>query len=70
MSLDIRFTYDVNGILEVEAKVHGSEDLHKLVILESPGVMTQAQVQQRLAELAELKIHPRDQMQTRTLLAR
>ncbi|MGC8045255.1 molecular chaperone HscC, partial [Salmonella enterica] len=53
-----------------EAKVHGSEDLHKLVILESPGVMTQAQVQQRLAELAELKIHPRDQMQTRTLLAR
>ncbi|MEN2672279.1 molecular chaperone HscC [Herbaspirillum huttiense] len=70
VSLDIRFTYDVNGILEVEAKVHGSEDLHKLVILESPGVMTQAQVQQRLAELAELKIHPRDQMQTRTLLAR
>ncbi|MGP2435544.1 Hsp70 family protein, partial [Listeria monocytogenes] len=35
VSLDIRFTYDVNGILEVEAKVHGSEDLHKLVILES-----------------------------------
>nr|WP_198980263.1 molecular chaperone HscC [Herbaspirillum sp. ASV7] len=70
VSLDIRFTYDVNGILEVEAKVLGTDEVRKLVILESPGVMTQEQIQQRLAELAELKIHPRDQMQTRTLLAR
>ncbi|MBW9332671.1 molecular chaperone HscC [Herbaspirillum sp. RU 5E] len=70
VSLDIRFTYDINGILEVEVKVLGSDEVHKLVILESPGVMTQAQIEQRLAELSELKIHPRDQMQTRTLLAR
>ncbi|QJQ00526.1 molecular chaperone HscC [Herbaspirillum rubrisubalbicans] len=70
VSLDIRFTYDINGILEVEVKVLGSDEVHKLVILESPGVMTQAQIEQRLAELGELKIHPRDQMQTRTLLAR
>jgi len=70
VSLDIRFTYDVNGILEVEAKVLGTDEVRKLVILESPGVMTQEQIQQRLTELAELKIHPRDQLQTRTLLAR
>ena len=70
VALDIRFTYDVNGILEVEAKVLGSDEVRKLVILESPGVMTQEQIQQRLAELSELKIHPRNQMQTRTLLAR
>ncbi|WDZ97758.1 molecular chaperone HscC [Herbaspirillum sp. WKF16] len=70
VSLDIRFTYDVNGILEVEVKVLGTDDVRKLVILEAPGVMSQQEVQRRLAELAELKIHPRDQLQTRTLLAR
>jgi len=70
VSIDVRFTYDINGILEVEAKVKDSDAVHTLVILEAPGVMSQEQVEQRLAELADIKIHPRDQIRTRTLLAR
>jgi molecular chaperone HscC len=70
VSVDIRFTYDINGILEVEAKVKDTNAVHTLVILEAPGVMSAEQVEIRLSELANIKIHPRDQLRTRTLLAR
>ena len=69
ISAEVRFTYDVSGVLEAEITVLPSQDKHKLVITENAGVMTPAQVEQRLAELAELKIHPRDQIENRTLVA-
>jgi molecular chaperone HscC len=69
VSADVRFTYDVSGVLETEITVHQTEEKHKLVITENAGVMTPEQVQQRLAELAELKIHPRDQIENRTVMA-
>jgi molecular chaperone HscC len=69
ISADVRFTYDVSGVLEAEITVLPSQDKHKLVITENAGVMTPAQVEQRLAELAELKIHPRDRIENRTLVA-
>jgi len=69
ISADVRFTYDISGVLEAEITVHPTEEKHKLVITENAGVMTPAQVEQRLAELAELKIHPRDQIENRTVVA-
>jgi molecular chaperone HscC len=69
VSADVRFTYDVSGVLEAEITVLPSQEKHKLVITENAGVMTPAQVEQRLAELAELKIHPRDRIENRTLVA-
>lgn len=69
ISADVRFTYDVSGVLEAEITVLPTHEKHQLVITENAGVMTPAQVEQRLAELAELKIHPRDQIENRTLVA-
>jgi molecular chaperone HscC len=69
ISADVRFTYDVSGVLEAEITVLPSQEKHKLVITENAGVMTPAQVEQRLAELSELKIHPRDRIENRTLVA-
>ncbi len=69
ISADVRFTYDVSGVLEAEITVQPSQQKHKLVITENAGVMTPAQVEQRLAELADLKIHPRDRIENRTLVA-
>ena len=69
VSIDIRFTYDVSGVLEAEAHVQETGQVHKLIIAENPGVMNQTQIEQRMIELAELKIHPRDQMENRTLIA-
>lgn len=69
ISADVRFTYDISGVLEAEITVHPTEEKHKLVITENAGVMTPEQVEQRLAKLAELKIHPRDQIENRTVVA-
>lgn len=69
VSIDIRFTYDISGVLEAEATVKETGAVHQLVIAENPGVMTPEQMAQRMQELAELKIHPRDQMENRALIA-
>ena len=69
VSADVRFTYDVSGVLEAEITVLPTQEKHKLVITENAGVMTPAEIEQRLAELAELKIHPRDKLENRTLVA-
>lgn len=70
VELEVRFTYDNNGILEAEVKVLATGELHHLVIEKNPGVLTPQEVRQRLAELAELKVHPREQMANTALLAR
>lgn len=74
VAVDVRFTYDVNGLLEVEATVLKSgqavADPVRLVIENSATHMSPAEIAARLAALHELKIHPRDQLETRTLLAR
>ena len=70
VTADVRFTYDISGVLEAEITVFPSQEKHKLVITENAGVMTQEQIARRLLELAALKIHPRDQIENRTLVAR
>jgi molecular chaperone HscC len=69
ISIDIRFTYDISGVLEAEATVEATQERHKLVITDNAGVMAPEEIARRLAELAQLKIHPRDQLENRTLLA-
>jgi molecular chaperone HscC len=69
-SIDVRFTYDVNGLLEVEATVTSTGAMRRLVIEESPGVLTAQQIEERLRALAGLKIHPREQSENRALMAR
>ncbi len=69
VSVDIRFTYDISGVLEAEATVKETGATHQLVIAENPGVMTPEQIAERMQALAELKIHPRDQMENRALIA-
>jgi molecular chaperone HscC len=41
-----------------------------MVIEENPGVMTPEEIRERLTALSALKIHPRDQLENRTLLTR
>jgi len=67
-SIDIRFTYDVNGILEVEVKVLSTGALAGVVIEKNPGAMTEEEIRESLKALAHLKIHPRDKDEYRFLL--
>lgn len=68
-AVDVRFTYDVNGLLEVEATVVRSGVRRQLVIAGNAGVLTPEEIAERLDRLAQLKIHPRDRLEHRTALA-
>jgi len=66
----VRFTYDINGLLEVDTRVAGTEVRRSLVIEGNPGSLSPEEVKTRLRALQSLKVHPREQMENRTLLAR
>jgi len=68
-SVDIRFTYDINGILEAEVKVVSTGVTDKAIIEKSPGTLTPEELAEKLAAMQELKIHPRDKEEYRYLLA-
>ncbi len=65
--IKVRFTYDINGILEVEA-VSFSGQAERLVI--KSGGMSEEEAERRLAELSQLKLHPREMEVPRSLMAR
>ena len=67
-SVDIRFTYDINGILEVEVTTLSTGDIASIIIEKNPGAMTEEEIKESLAALKDLKIHPRDKDEYRFLL--
>lgn len=69
-SLDVRFTYDNSGILEVEVVVVSTGAVHQLVIEGNPGVLTAEQIAGRRGAMAALKVHPREQAENVAALAR
>lgn len=68
--VEVRFTYDINGLLQVEATVQKTQQTFSLLIEGNPGLLSDAEIKERLQALSELKIHPRDRIENRTLLAR
>lgn len=74
VSADVRFTYDVNGLLEVEVtpKKNGKKVAEPkiLVIQSSNERLSEAEIAERLKNLSDLKIHPREKMQARSLMSR
>jgi len=70
VKVDVRYTYDVNGILDVDIAVadHGIE--RNLVIRKLAGDVSDEDIARRRVELAALKVHPRDQDPNRLVLAR
>lgn len=68
--VEIRFTYDVNGILEVAATSPTTGRSRRVVIEQNPGILTEKEIAERLKALADLKIHPRDKAENRATLTR
>jgi molecular chaperone HscC len=69
-TVDVRFTYDTSGLLEVQATTLSTGRVEKLVIEGNPGVMQPDEIARRITELAKLKLHPRDEAENRALIAR
>ena len=70
VKIEVRFTYDINGLLDVDIHVPLTGNRSSLLIEQHPGTLTEEQIQLSLAKLSMLKIHPRDEQANRALMAR
>lgn len=70
VSLEIRFTYTLDGLLEVTCQHTDSPLTARLVIEKVPGQMSAQQIEESLQKLHDLKRHPRDRPENRALLLR
>ena len=65
-----RFTYDINGLLEVDVFVPKTGERRQVVIVDQRSTHDEAEVARRREALASLKVHPRDQEINRAMIAR
>ncbi|HJP97562.1 MAG TPA: molecular chaperone HscC [Rhodanobacteraceae bacterium] len=66
----VRFTYDVNGVLQVEATIVRTGETHELLLQQNPGIMDEREIRERLQRLSALKIHPRERQENLATMAR
>lgn len=66
----VRFTYDVDGILQVEAKVKATGAHHEIVIERGKTGLDAEEIRERLKKLEAIKVHPRDKQENLALMAR
>ncbi|MCY2974522.1 MAG: Hsp70 family protein [Planctomycetota bacterium] len=59
--IDIRFTYDLNGILEIEATIVTTGKKVSHVITQYSKSLSPAQIRSAITQMQSLKIHPRDE---------
>jgi molecular chaperone HscC len=69
-AVDIRFTYDLNGVLEVEATIVQTRQTTTHVVTKLARGMSASQVADAVRAMAKLKTHPRDETANRLLLRR
>jgi molecular chaperone HscC len=68
--VECRFTYDTSGLLEVDVSVPSAGISRNLVIMDQADTLTDAQIAERRAALAGLKLHPRAESENAAVLAR
>lgn len=66
--IDIRFSYDLNGVLEVEATVVATEQRTQHVITSHARGLTKSEIAESIQRLHQLKPTPRDKAQWTALL--
>jgi molecular chaperone HscC len=66
MPIRIRFTYDLNGLLEVEAYTDGGSK-HRTVLTNHVKGLSQDQIEAAVRRLQELKFYPRDDLNNQRL---
>lgn len=69
VEIKCRFSYDINGLLEVDVYVPETGRREQIVLVDRDGVAPD-EIEKRRADLAKLKIHPRDTDSMRAALAR
>jgi molecular chaperone HscC len=70
IAVNCRFSYDVNGLLEVDLHVPSTGERRELVIVDGPDAADPGELERRRSALAALKVHPRDDQINVAILAR
>ena len=66
---EVRFSYDSNGVLDIDVKVKSTGVMHNKVILSGDHKLNDAELKASLNRLAKFKFHPREEEENRTLIA-
>ena len=66
-AVDVRFTYDINGILVVDTRVVSTGVVKTHIISQK---IPEEELEQRVRELEKLKVHPRDLSENQQMLER
>lgn len=69
-AVDVRFTHDASGLLEVEATVRSSGTTQAILIERGGQAYDEDDRSAFVAQMAQLKVHPRDLLPNRWLLER
>ena len=69
-SVDVTYTYDINSLLEVEAKVISTGVSKKMIIKGVQNTMSDEEIEKRMEELAYLKIQPKEIEENKIVLLR
>jgi molecular chaperone HscC len=69
-TIDLRYSYDMNGLLEIDVAVNSTGATYHASIINAPGELTKQEIEKSKAKLAKLKFHPREYAENRTLIAR
>ncbi len=64
----VRFTYDLNGILEVEAIIPQTGKRFQLVLTQHAKSLTEAEIKEAVAKMQSIKFYPRDDVQNQRLV--
>jgi molecular chaperone HscC len=70
LSIDVRFSYDVSGLLEVDAVVLPTGAKYSLSLLGQASSLSRDEINECKAQLSRLRVSPRDQQENRSLIAR
>lgn len=68
--VQVRFSYDVNGVLEVDIEVLSTGEKYYKMILNTPTQLTAKDIEASKTKLAAMKFHPREQESNLALVAR
>ena len=68
--VNVRFSYDINGLLEVDVHVPETGQRRELVIMDDETRISPEELARRREALSSLKVHPRDDAANRALIAR
>jgi molecular chaperone HscC len=69
-SIEVRFTYDVSGLLDVDVTVLNTGETTSISLLGNAASMDGQEIAERKKLLLALKIHPREDLPNKALLAR